>query len=226
MTDREKMIDLIINAKRTDPETRSFAEYLADFPLGYGVKLPTSHPGKPLTLDQLREMDGQPVWIKSKRYGVRGDVVHIMGLEDGERYVRFEVNPYLRENGYGKTWLAYSYPPAQQRWIPVSEEEPGRNQDVLIYDARGGGMQVSRWWQIKDFDIATHWMPLPQPPSYRSTGKKNAPHDLISRSALLEGETEPEITTGSDSELAEQFEWRRWMDKIKRAPAVDKEEEP
>lgn len=49
--------------------------------------------------------------------------------------------------------------------------------------------------------------------------------DLISRSALLEGETEPEIITGSDSELAEQFEWRRWMDKIKRAPAVGKEEE-
>ncbi len=53
----------------------------------------------------------------------------------------------------------------------------------------------------------------------------NAPHDLISRSALLRGETEPEITTGADSKLAEQFEWRRWVDKTKRAPAVDKEEE-
>ena len=52
----------------------------------------------------------------------------------------------------------------------------------------------------------------------------NAPHDLISRSALLEGETEPEITTGSGSELAEHMEWDRWMDKIKRAPAMDKEE--
>ena len=51
----------------------------------------------------------------------------------------------------------------------------------------------------------------------------NASSDLISRSALLMGETEPEITTGSDSELAEQFEWRRWMDKIKRAPAAGKE---
>ena len=49
--------------------------------------------------------------------------------------------------------------------------------------------------------------------------------DLISRSALLRGETEPEIITGSDSELAEHMEWDRWMDKIKRAPAVGKEEE-
>lgn len=54
----------------------------------------------------------------------------------------------------------------------------------------------------------------------------NASPDLISRSALLEGETEPEIITGSDSELAEQFEWRRWVDKIKGAPAAGKEEEP
>lgn len=54
----------------------------------------------------------------------------------------------------------------------------------------------------------------------------NISSDFISRSALLMGETEPEITTGSDSELAEHMEWDRWMDKIKRAPAVDKEEEP
>lgn len=44
MTDREKLIDLIINAKRTDPETGSFTEYLADFLLGYGVKLPDLRP--------------------------------------------------------------------------------------------------------------------------------------------------------------------------------------
>lgn len=61
---------------------------------------------------------------------------------------------------------------------------------------------------------------------YPPEEKKNASPDLISRSALLRGETEPEITTGSDSELAEHMEWERWMDKIKRAPAVDKEEEP
>lgn len=66
MTDREKMIDLIINAKKSDPETGSFTEYLADFLLGYGIKLPdpTPQPGKPLTLDQLREMDGQPAWCE------------------------------------------------------------------------------------------------------------------------------------------------------------------
>lgn len=53
-----------------------------------------------------------------------------------------------------------------------------------------------------------------------------APPDLISRSALLRGETEPGIITGSDSELAEHMEWDRWMDKIRRAPAAGKEAQP
>lgn len=110
------------------------------------------------------------------------------------------------------------------------EKEWEINVDVASFNFDGGYID-NHWDTLVDWiegqeTHVTHWMPLPQPPSYRSTGKKNAPHDLISRSALLEGETEPEITTGSDSELAEQFEWRRWMDKIKRAPAVDKEEEP
>ena len=38
--DRQILIDLIINAKRTDPETGSFTEHLADYLLGHGVTLP------------------------------------------------------------------------------------------------------------------------------------------------------------------------------------------
>ena len=34
---REKLIDLIIDAKRTDPETGSFTEYLADHLITHGV---------------------------------------------------------------------------------------------------------------------------------------------------------------------------------------------
>ena len=37
MTDREKLIDLIIDAKRTDPEDSSFTEYLADYLIANGV---------------------------------------------------------------------------------------------------------------------------------------------------------------------------------------------
>lgn len=37
MTDRERLIDLMIEAKRTEPETGSFTEYLADYLLEHGV---------------------------------------------------------------------------------------------------------------------------------------------------------------------------------------------
>ena len=34
---REKLIDLIVGAKRNDPETGSFTEYLADYLISHGV---------------------------------------------------------------------------------------------------------------------------------------------------------------------------------------------
>ena len=37
MTDRERLIDLMIEAKKTDPETGSFTDYLADYLLEHGV---------------------------------------------------------------------------------------------------------------------------------------------------------------------------------------------
>ena len=37
MTDRERLIDLMIEAKKTEPETGSFTDYLADYLLEHGV---------------------------------------------------------------------------------------------------------------------------------------------------------------------------------------------
>ena len=49
---RDKLIELIVNAKRADPETCSFTEFLADFMLGYGVFVPDDG----YDLDRLREL--------------------------------------------------------------------------------------------------------------------------------------------------------------------------
>lgn len=37
MTDRERLIDLINEAKKTEPETGSFTDYLADYLIEHGV---------------------------------------------------------------------------------------------------------------------------------------------------------------------------------------------
>ena len=68
---------------------------------------------KPLTLDELRQLEGQPVWIKAKHYGIYADVVRILGKEDGDAFIGFEINHRLQENGYGKTWFAYRNQPKE-----------------------------------------------------------------------------------------------------------------
>lgn len=37
MTDRERLIDLIVESKRTEPDTGRFTDYLADYLLEHGV---------------------------------------------------------------------------------------------------------------------------------------------------------------------------------------------
>lgn len=50
--ERAKLIGLIVNAKKTDPEVGSFTEWLADFLLGYGVIVPDEN----CNADRLREL--------------------------------------------------------------------------------------------------------------------------------------------------------------------------
>lgn len=75
----------------------------------------------PLTLEQLREMDGQPVWIQNIEepnksqwrlcHWDRGKYLVLQGIS---------VKGYLLEE-YGESWLAYAYPPAhidREAWEP------------------------------------------------------------------------------------------------------------
>ena len=110
-TDRDRLTNLIINAKRTDPETGSFCDYLAEFLLAHGVMLPALIPNEPLTLEQLREMDGEPVWIANLdalEYGRWGIVDGVYQAEDDQvLMLRGDYSCHY----YGKTWLAYRRPP-------------------------------------------------------------------------------------------------------------------
>ena len=69
-TDRDRLTNLIINAKRTDPETGSFCDYLAEFLLAHGVMLPALIPNEPLTQADLDSMDYDKVWLD---YGNDGE---------------------------------------------------------------------------------------------------------------------------------------------------------
>ncbi|BAL01916.1 hypothetical protein OBV_p-00610 (plasmid) [Oscillibacter valericigenes Sjm18-20] len=66
---------------------------------------------EPLTLEQLREMDGEPVWIDGEYpngwricYGKRHRKRH------GRDVINFGNGVLQFEDEYGKTWLAYRRP--------------------------------------------------------------------------------------------------------------------
>ena len=70
-----------------------------------------SPPNEPLTLEQLREMDGEPVWIANPDalgYGRWGIVDGVYQAEDDQvLMLRGDYSCHY----YGKTWLAYRRPP-------------------------------------------------------------------------------------------------------------------
>lgn len=135
------------------------------------LKVAIAQPGKPLTLNQLRKMDGQPVWCEDvERWALVS--VSDAGKWKGVPFALFEKNGARFEwNIEDREMSLYSYPPAQQRWIPVSERLPERRRRVLCWlsypdieeiivenQYYGNGM-----WMVES-EAVTHWMPLPEPP--------------------------------------------------------------
>ena len=70
--DRERLIDLMIEAKRTDPETGSFTDYLADYLLKHGVIVLPCKVG-----DRVYEITGRKT---VSVYKVRAIRVELFGL--------------------------------------------------------------------------------------------------------------------------------------------------
>ena len=70
-----------------------------------------SQPNEPLTLEQLREMDGEPVWVQTPGIPKYGRWVIVAGVdtEDGQRTLYCQ-GDYTCRN-YGRDWLAYRRPP-------------------------------------------------------------------------------------------------------------------
>ncbi len=112
--DKRIMLDLITEAKKTDPEAGPFSEWLAEYLVDH---LPTLTPqNEPLTIEQLREMDGEPVWVESIQeqqtqpegwcvIGIFGRGRFLCALIPGDEDTPWELDTY------GKCWLAYRRPP-------------------------------------------------------------------------------------------------------------------
>ena len=75
-------------------------------------KAPTlTPPNEPLTLDELRQMGGEPVWVQTPGIPKYGRWVIVAGVdtEDGQRTLYCQ-GDYTCRN-YGRDWIAYRRPP-------------------------------------------------------------------------------------------------------------------
>ena len=75
-----------------------------------------TQPNEPLTLEQLREMDGKPVWVETGEVSIGEQIIgrwHILH-STSDLCVNFMGggNGYALSQ-YGKTWLAYRNKPEQ-----------------------------------------------------------------------------------------------------------------
>lgn len=75
---------------------------------------------KPLTLEELRKMDGKPVWIlRTEDDSGWWAIVRL-----GNDRANTEYGAYFMLSEYGKTWLAYSYEPTRLdrfAWEPCAK---------------------------------------------------------------------------------------------------------
>lgn len=78
----------------------------------------TSPPNKPLTLDELRGMEGQPVWLETGEVIIKEQIIGcweiVCGITRYDNDTVFWLTRRVRGfwgSDYGKTWLAYRHPP-------------------------------------------------------------------------------------------------------------------
>lgn len=81
-------------------------------------EMPTlTPPNEPLTLEQLRKMDRQPVWVKAiGKTGIRCDGWCEVEIREKDPFAYVwwpgsEVEDIAKLEEYGKTWVCYAYPP-------------------------------------------------------------------------------------------------------------------
>lgn len=96
--------------------------------------------GEPLTLEQLKEMDGQPVWLHALKPSLFERVEGQWALvESSSEYMIAFVRASAisgrlgkRCSDYGRTWQAYAYPPIdREKWEPCEFCEEHENPEEV-----------------------------------------------------------------------------------------------
>ena len=92
----------------------SWAAAYADFKDDIDSIPTLTPPNKPLTLEELRRMDGEPVWVSYHNRIVEDRWYIIEKSTEAGLHVESHPYFYLGWDIYGKFWLAYRRPPEEE----------------------------------------------------------------------------------------------------------------
>ena len=68
---------------------------------------------QPITLDELREMDGEPVWVVVLDFSAEWRILECVDTRSKEKTVLFRDGSHEPLTEYGKEWLAYRHKPKE-----------------------------------------------------------------------------------------------------------------
>ena len=143
----------------------------------------------PLTLEELQQMDGHPVWVHPlsdgwgrSRWGL---VSTFYQKETGKIYVYiYDTRSGARtfsSQEYGTCWIAFRhYADGDLRWISAADRLPEKDGSYIVCSGKSGAVFTAHFWaQSKAWSgrsngkYITHWMPLPEPPVYEKEDSYN-----------------------------------------------------
>ncbi len=104
----QKWIDIMPNPENTYPDICNHAKAI-DLSIAALRAQQEVQKNEPLTLEELQEMDGEPVWLEEVGHDGYGewDICYgVTGLGGEDPLVCFS-NDFLSVKNYGVTWLAY-----------------------------------------------------------------------------------------------------------------------
>ena len=146
--DKQTMLGLIVEAKRTDPETGSFAEWLAEY---LAEHLPAfTPPNEWVSVEERLPESQTPVLavLQSKTFSkyITISVLAHIGYHEVNTEDDFGWREYEGETEYDEKKDCFWVHPC---WYEVNAVDDNPN------------------WEVDDVYEVTHWMPLPAPPDRR-----------------------------------------------------------
>ena len=169
--------ELSANPQEDYPSTAKFMDAL-ELALTALRSMPEA--GEPLSLEQLKAMHGQWVWIVSPDADMTVSAWAYVGENQVFTYWEYKPDKLVGRVVYNicdyGDWLAYSYPPAhidRRKWISVKNKKllPKIKERVLSrlwYPDIGEVVVENQYYDngmwMEETSAITHWMPLPEPP--------------------------------------------------------------